>query len=249
MHVNTNTRVRWNAIRRLDFLLNINGKSVLDLASGMGYFSVQLSELGAKVLATDIHENSLAYIRDTYGLTTQQLNVESGEYPQGPFDLILLCEVMEHLTDPASVLSKARAVLAQDGVLLVTTPALEGAFIHTAGKELGHHHGAEKHERNGFSRDELFNLFKKNGLTVTGHRYAIFYLSELFMQLTKLVYLRRNEEYAGQADILSATRSVSFKILWAIYPLLNAIFSIEEKLLRNLGCKGHCHIIWGRRHA
>ena len=248
MHINANTRVRWNAIRGLDFLRNVNGRAALDLASGMGYFSVRLAEGGAKVLASDIHESSLQYIQDAYGLETQKLDVEAEVYPQGPFDIVFLCEVLEHLKDPEAVLAKARSVLAPSGVLLVTTPALEGAFIHSAGKELGHHHGAEKHERDGFSREELHALFEKNGLTVAGHRYSIFYLAELFMQFTKLMYLRKNKKYEGQADILSATKSMPYAILRFVYPLLNAVFIAEEALLRSMGCKGHCHIIWGTRN-
>lgn len=248
MHVNTNTRTRWNVLRKLDFIQHVAGKSVLDLASGMGYFSLRLKENGAAVLATDIHEASLAFIREHCDIPVQRLNIEADAYPEGRFDVVLLCEVLEHVKNPGAVIAKASACLKPGGTLLVTTPALEGALIHSAGKELGHHHGAEKHERDGFSQQELTDLLLAGGLHVEGHRYSIFYLTELFMQLTKLVYLRKSKQYEGQSDILSATKSMPYKVLRTVYPFLNAVFDVEELLLRGLKCKGHCHIMWGRRH-
>ncbi|MFP5240610.1 MAG: class I SAM-dependent methyltransferase, partial [Acidobacteriota bacterium] len=180
MSVNVNTRMRWAALKNLGFIKGCRGRSVLDLAAGLGFFSVQLADSGARVLAADVHEGSLKYLSDTYGLEVARIDLEADEYPEGQFDLIFLGEVLEHVHDPEAVAAKAAARLAPGGVLLVTTPALEGPLIDTPGKRLGHSHGAEKHEREGFALPELQGIIQKAGLKPEGHLYSIFYLSELF---------------------------------------------------------------------
>ena len=53
------------------------------------------------------------------------LEVERFPYPDHEFDMVLLCEVIEHLTlDPAFVLAEAHRVLKPGGHLIVTTPNL-----------------------------------------------------------------------------------------------------------------------------
>ena len=58
-------------------------------------------------------------------LTSRQFNVEGDEfpYPDGSMDVVLFCEIIEHLLmNPIDVLREISRVLAEDGVLVVTTP-------------------------------------------------------------------------------------------------------------------------------
>jgi SAM-dependent methyltransferase len=244
MSVNVNTRMRWTVLRKLPFVANCKGKRVLDLAAGLGFFSAQLAEAGAEVLATDVHESSLRYLSENFVLPVALLDLEHEEYPTGPFDLIFLGEVLEHLHAPGEAVAKAAKCLAPGGVLLLTTPALEGPLINTPGKRLGHAHGAEKHEREGFTQQELTRLVQDAGLIPQGHVYSIFYFSELFMQLTKLIYLLKSRSYGGQADMVASMNSISYKALRAIYALVHPIFLAEEVLCRALNMRGNCHILW-----
>jgi len=244
MSVNVNTRMRWAFLRKLPCIAKCRDRRVLDLAAGLGFFSVQLASAGARVLATDVHEASLKHLAGTFGLPVARLDLEKDEYPSGPFDIVFLGEVLEHLHAPDHVVAKAAACLAPGGVLLLTTPALEGPLINTPGKRLGHDHGAEKHEREGFTRDELNQLAINAGLEPRGHAYSIFYLSELFMQLTKLVFLLKSRGYQGQADMVASMDSLSYKALRIIYGMVHPVFLAEEKLCRTLKLRGNCHIVW-----
>lgn len=247
MHVNANTRVRWDSLRRLPCLADLKGKRVLDVAAGLGYFSARFAELGAAVLAVDIDAGSLAFCGRSAGVTTECLDIEAQGLPEGPFDLIFVGELLEHITNPEGFICRLRESLAPGGTLLLTTPAEEGLLAHSRGKRLGHEDGAEKHERDGFRREELRSMLTAAGLECRGNEYCIFYSAELFMQITKWFYLRKGKQYKTQADILNHTQSLSYRALCAVYPLIHPIFRLEERLLRNTSLAGHCHIVWAVR--
>lgn len=72
----------------------------------------------------------LTYRDDDGGRVTERIdsllfNIEDDDfpYPDGSFDVVLFCEILEHLLmDPLAVLNKIRRVLRPDGVVVVTTP-------------------------------------------------------------------------------------------------------------------------------
>ncbi len=70
----------------------------------------------------------------SYGAAAFELDIdlfdaerEPFPYPSGHFELVLACEVIEHLlTDPMHLLLESRRVLAEGGRLLITTPNIAG---------------------------------------------------------------------------------------------------------------------------
>jgi SAM-dependent methyltransferase len=57
--------------------------------------------------------------------------------PPAPFDLILMLDVLEHISKPDQLLRRAAEVLAPSGRILVTTPAFK--WLWTTHDELNHH--------------------------------------------------------------------------------------------------------------
>ncbi len=243
MDVNVNTRIRWDVLRHPPFAQSLIGKRVLDVGSGLGFFSLRFKELGAEVLAADIDAAALEHIRRHYGIETLLFDIVSQPMPAGSFDIVFIGEVMEHITDQRSLLEKIRNSLNPGGQIIITTPAMEGAFIHTKGKALGHEHGAEKHERDGFYKQELVEMFQAVGMQVSAYRSCVFYLSELFMQFTKLMYFFKRKTYHGQSEVIAVQNTFSYKALDYAFPLLLLLFRLEESVLSALGMSGHCHVI------
>lgn len=247
MDVNTNTRIRWEKIKNLPEVRSLNGKKILDLGAGLGFFSVKFSELGADVLAVDVDKRALDYLSKVHNIQTQHVDIENGDLPEKVFDMVFIGELLEHIVNPQVLFSKVKQVLSPSGIVLITTPSLEGALSHTKGKSLGHYEGPEKHERDGFYLEELKNIFSSAGIEMIYHTFSVYMLAELFMQLTKVGYFQEDNKYHSQSDILNVVNSARYKSLNFIYPILLFFFNFEDLLCSRLKVKGHCHIVVARR--
>ncbi len=111
-------------------------------------------------------------------LEFEHFNVERDEfpYPDGFFDVVLFCEVLEHLVyDPMFTLRNIHRVLKKDGVLIVTTPnvaryqnverMLNGENIYDPYSGYGAY---GRHNRE-YTRDELHRLLAQFGFLSTRH--------------------------------------------------------------------------------
>ncbi|MBF0362590.1 MAG: methyltransferase domain-containing protein [Oligoflexia bacterium] len=243
MDVNVNTVMRWHEIKQNIKNINFKDIDVLDVGSGLGFFSLKFKELGANVLAIDIDKNSLDYLESRYKIKTSNVNVENGIDINKKFDLIFIGEILEHIKDPSSLLKNISQMLSNSGQLIVTTPALEGWLTDSKGKKMCHEDGHEKHLRDGFSMGDLLSIGRDAGLQIVWKENAIFTFAELFMQLTKLFYKRKKKAYASQHDIINLMNTVSYKALFLLFTIVRKIFAIESFFSKMLGIKGHCHII------
>lgn len=99
---------------------------VLDIGCGPGTF-IGNYLTGVEALGLDISAAQIDYATRTYGSATHRFSTrplaslsETGER----FDVVTMVELIEHLAPDAAIrlLSDARALLAPNGVLVVTTP-------------------------------------------------------------------------------------------------------------------------------
>jgi 2-polyprenyl-3-methyl-5-hydroxy-6-metoxy-1,4-benzoquinol methylase len=100
---------------------SLEGMKLLDYGAGRGALSHALADQGAEPVALDPF--GCNYLKGT-GV----VSVSSLEAPQakGPFDGVLLQDVIEHLPAPRQTLSRIRTHLADDGWLFVATPNASG---------------------------------------------------------------------------------------------------------------------------
>jgi SAM-dependent methyltransferase len=119
-------------------------------------------------------------------------NVESDvlPYPDGHFDLVLFCEVLEHLTeDPMRALIEIRRVLKPTGRLVLTTPnaaALQNVFKMLMGKSVADRYSAYgpygRHNRE-YTRKEVIDLLAAVGFSTD----QSFTANVLFRRISHLV--------------------------------------------------------------
>jgi SAM-dependent methyltransferase len=88
------------------------------------YFGPQFPGLGPHN-QTITFDNPITHNRDQSTFSFYHFNIEHDEFPfpEGYFDLIMCCEIIEHLqVDPVGVLRQIKRILAPSGRLILTTP-------------------------------------------------------------------------------------------------------------------------------
>ncbi len=110
--------------RRLELArrhVDLEGKRILDIGCGVGAFVRRLRELSPHVCGVDIDAENVK----KGGEEVPNLGLAVGEhlpFADGTFDVILLHEVLEHVTDDQETLREARRVLAPGGKVILFCP-------------------------------------------------------------------------------------------------------------------------------
>lgn len=103
------------------------GRRVLDAACGEGYGSAQLAQVASHVTGVDIDPATIAHAQARYAaipnLRYMHADVTALDaLPDRSFDLIVSFETLEHVQAQERLLDGFVRLLADDGVLLVSTP-------------------------------------------------------------------------------------------------------------------------------
>ena len=104
------------------------GVTVLDVGCGCGYGTAHLASRGASyVLGVDVSPEAVGYARAHYtspGLDFAVMDARELA-ARGPFQVVTCFELIEHVEHPDLVLGEISRVMAERGVLLVSTPNKE----------------------------------------------------------------------------------------------------------------------------
>ncbi len=141
---------------------------VLDAGTGFGQYAYFIARTfpNARVLAVDVKRDYLENARRFFARTPYAGRVTlacedlTALQAEGPFDLILSVDVMEHIEDDRAVFRHFARVLRPGGRALINTPSdLGGSDVH--GDEASF---IEEHVRDGYNRDELEGKLREAGL-------------------------------------------------------------------------------------
>ena len=103
---------------------------------------------------------------------------------EGPFDVVMMLDVLEHLSDPVDALRLAASLLGEHGVLLITVPALP--MLWTRHDALNHHHRR-------YTRSSLDDELRRAGLATTSSRYFFHALGLAKLATRALEMIHREE--------------------------------------------------------
>ena len=130
----------------------VQGKVVLDIASGEGYGSEMLSRTAAHVYGVDVDKKSVVHAAEKYQKDNLEFILGSCEkipLPDHSVDLIVSFETIEHTEQHDLVLLEMKRVLKPDGFLIISSP------------EKGDYH-EKRNEKNPFHLHELdFEEFQR----------------------------------------------------------------------------------------
>jgi 2-polyprenyl-3-methyl-5-hydroxy-6-metoxy-1,4-benzoquinol methylase len=118
-----------------------SGGRIVDLGCGQGWAAISIARAfpDSEVWGIDADVASIEDARERAGEEGVTVRFEAADAAalagHGPFDAVLLCEVLHDLARPVDVLASARAALAAGGSVIVADEAVAPAF-HAPGDEL-----------------------------------------------------------------------------------------------------------------
>ncbi|HUY27894.1 MAG TPA: class I SAM-dependent methyltransferase [Candidatus Binataceae bacterium] len=142
----------------------LGGKSVLDIGCASGALLQSLGRHAPRrLVGIDIADEPLEFGRTRYGLDLRRAALEDAHFAPGEFDLILMVDVIEHVTALDAFLHEAARCLAPAGSIYVSTPDAGG--LSAAGDRWCHLHINYEHLHY-LSRESLGHLARSHGLEV-----------------------------------------------------------------------------------
>ncbi|MEM9738986.1 MAG: bifunctional 2-polyprenyl-6-hydroxyphenol methylase/3-demethylubiquinol 3-O-methyltransferase UbiG [Pseudomonadota bacterium] len=103
------------------------GLRFLDIGCGGGLVSEPMARLGAAVTGVDASEANIKTAMTHAGQSAVDVDYRAGtaeeliEAGEGPFDVVLNLEVVEHVADPAAFLRDTASLVAPGGLMVVAT--------------------------------------------------------------------------------------------------------------------------------
>lgn len=139
---------------------HLNGKKVWEVGCGGGEFLQLWDEFDVKAYGVE-HSEELVKTACNKGLNVAQGFVDSYYCdPNGPFDVFVSFNYLEHQPDPSGMVSGIYNNLTDEGIGLVTVPSFEYFIEKASYYEFMRDHIAY------YTEDALANLFQLNGFRV-----------------------------------------------------------------------------------
>jgi len=180
----------------------INTK-VLDLGCGTGEFIAELKKRGCNVFGVDFDRDAIKIAKDELGLeNVYPLSFEEFFKKQDlpKFDIITAFEVIEHLTDPLAFMNSVKALLKEDGRIILSTPCRERILPDLNNWDFPPHHFLR------WNQEAISNIFSKIGFKISDISYVEQFkiLSETVMGRfeTGLVAKLLNQSHPARTSIV-----------------------------------------------
>jgi 2-polyprenyl-3-methyl-5-hydroxy-6-metoxy-1,4-benzoquinol methylase len=185
-HAATVSRMREAAWRldRLERHVERRG-DLLDVGCSAGSFLIAARDRGWNVRGIDVSPAAVKHAHQTHGLQVSVATVEDSGYARDSFDVVTVFECIEHMLDPRAALHAAANLLRDGGLLVITTPNVDGFVPRVTywllGRTLGAwEHPTPPHHLYQFSRRTLGKLLHDAGFRVAacetrpmGLRYTV----------------------------------------------------------------------------
>lgn len=150
-----------------------NPSSILEIGCGEGYLTEIVAKkfFKSKIVAGDYYVDVLEIakkkLKKYNNVTCVRLDAEKLDFMFKSFDLIICCEVLEHLSNPAKATKEINKVLRSGAKAIVSVPRepvwrilnmLRFKYLSDFGNTPGH--------LNHWSKNRFVNFLKSNGLVV-----------------------------------------------------------------------------------
>lgn len=104
------------------------GLRLLDIGCSSGLFLDEARAADFDACGAELSRDTAAFARAHFGLAVHAGDWRDAGYAEGSFDVVTLFDVIEHLPDPLGELTAIRRLLRPGGLLLQSTPNIDGLF-------------------------------------------------------------------------------------------------------------------------
>jgi len=175
-----------------------NGR-ILDIGCSAGFFLKAAKENGWETYGLEVSDDTAEIARKRYGLNVLTGVLNENTFPDGYFDVVSMWDVVEHISDPVKTVAIINKILAPEGILILSTPNIDGLFPRMAYKMSGRMndwlHPEPPHHLFQFSKKTIAKLLETSGfklLEIYDKRISIAYTFKSFKLLEwpfkKLLY-------------------------------------------------------------
>lgn len=105
----------------LQLVADVGPDTILEVGCGDGYLGASLLKNGYRYRGVDISDRAVRFAR-AFGTDSAYIHGDCIQVKE-KFDLVILCEVLEHIEDPAPFLREVATKVAPGGTLLVSVPS------------------------------------------------------------------------------------------------------------------------------
>jgi len=195
------TKKQLNAGKRYYRYVGIYKKKgrILDIGCSAGFFLKAARENGWETSGIDISNDTAEIARKRYGLNVLTGTLDENIFPAGYFDVVTMWDAIEHLSDPLKTMSIVNKILVSDGIVILSTPNVDGLFPRFAYKISGKvgdwWHPEPPHHLFQFSKKTISKLLEASGfrlLEIYDKKISIIYTIRSFKILNapfkKLLY-------------------------------------------------------------
>lgn len=193
------------------------GARALDLGAGSGGNTALLRHRGYASVALEHHPVAAAFARSR-GLSVVRGDAQRLPFGDGTFDLVLACDVLEHLRDDDAAVQELRRVLQPSGCLVITVPADPDLW--------SPHDVALQHFRR-YTRESLESLVTDNGFELHSMS-AWMVLLRPVVAARRALTRRRAAEATEPDDLVSDLELVAAPVNWA----LGLVLRLEHRMPR-----------------
>ncbi|WP_111684380.1 class I SAM-dependent methyltransferase [Winogradskyella tangerina] len=109
----------------LNYLGDLQGKTIMDIGAGSGYFSVKLAEKGASVIAADVDDGFLNYLNNRIntnnleGIVTRKIPYDSPNLDENEVDMVLIVNTYHHIENRPEYFKKVKTGTTDHGELVI----------------------------------------------------------------------------------------------------------------------------------
>jgi SAM-dependent methyltransferase len=192
-------------------------KHILEIGSFLGAVSISLNRIGHNISALDIPEfyqsSSLRTLYEKNGIRFDGINLKQNKLPydSNTFDLVIICEVIEHLNfNPLPVLREINRILKNDGFIYIGMPNQANIL-----NRIKLFFGQSVHN----PITDFFKQLDRNDNMIVGLHWREYTLGETMEMIEKMGFetvlkYYFNEKSHGNASVLNTLKTL---IKWALF--------------------------------